>query len=246
MSQIVYLSNVRLSFPHIAEPQKQQGPKGERISYNAEFILTRDNPGWAAFHKVVNEMAIAKWGTNAAAVLQMCQGDRKKRCYGAGEEKINGKTFQPYDGYAGMLYISGGRNTMPQIIDPSGAAVDPANTMACQALARKMYGGCYVNAAVKPWLQENEHGRAVRCDLVAVQFFADGTPFGEGAVDASGMFGATPAAAAEVPGFGVVPGAPAAPAWAVPGAPAAAPVMPGVPFPGAVPPAPAGLPSFLS
>lgn len=237
MSELIFLSNVRLSFPHLAEPQRQQSENGERVSYNCEFILTPDNPGWAQFFKVVNEMALAKWGTNAAAVLQMVQQDRKKRCYGAGEEKVNQKTFQPYDGYPGHVFITAGRNTMPQIIDPQGQAVPPENTMACQAIARKMYGGCYVNAAIKPWLQENKHGRGVRCDLVAIQFFADGQPFGEGAVDASGLFGATPAAAA--------PAAPAAPQWAVPGAPAAPAGMPGVPFPGAQA-APGGLPSFLS
>lgn len=237
MSEIIYLSNVRLSFPHLAEPQKQQGENGERISYNCEFILPPSDPGFAKFWEVVNKMALEKWGADAAKILQMVQTDRKKRCYGAGEEKVNQKTFQPYDGYAGHVFITAGRNTMPQIIGPDGQAIPAENTMACQAIARKMYGGCYVNAAIKPWLQENKHGRGVRCDLVAVQFFADGTPFGEGAVDASGLFGATPAAAATPP---AMPGAPAGPAWAVPGAPAA---MPGVPFPGATA---APLPSFLS
>lgn len=223
MSEMIYLSNVRISFPHIAEPQKQMGENGERISYNAEFIMSPTDPSFIKFMEVVNKMAMEKWTVNAANVLQMVHGDRKKRCFGRGEEKVNSKTFKPYDGYAGMVYISGGRNTMPQIIDTGGQAVDPANTMACQALARKMYGGCRVNAAVKPWLQENKHGRGVRCDLIAVQFFADDAAFGEGAVDASGMFGAAPQAAA-----------PAAP-WATPG-------MPPAPFPGA----PGGLPSFLS
>jgi hypothetical protein len=95
--------------------------------------------------------------------------------------------------------------------------------MAYQQLARKMYGGCRVNAAVKPWLQDNKHGRGIRCDLIAVQFYLDDAPFGEGNVDASGMFGAV--AAGAMPGF----------------AAAHAPAMPAAPFPGA----PAGLPPFM-
>jgi hypothetical protein len=86
-----------------------------------------------------------------------------------------------------------------------------------------MYGGCRVNAAIKPWPQDNKHGRGIRCDLIAVQFAADDTPFGEGAVDASNLFGAVAGAPA---GFGAV-------------APAAA--MPAAPFG-----APTGLPSFLA
>ena len=225
---LVYLSNVRLSFPHIAAPQVQKNENGERISYNAEFILVPNDPAWARFHQVVMTMAVAKWNKDAQAVLNLVNQDRKKRCYGSGEEKVNQKTFQSYDGYAGHVFITAGRDKMPQIIDAQGNPIDPNNTMVCQAEARKLYGGCYVNAAVKPWLQENKHGRGVRCDLVAVQFYADGTPFGEGVVDASGLFGAAPAAAAQ---------APAAAPWG-------APAMPPAPFP-AAPAAPSGLPSFL-
>jgi hypothetical protein len=93
--------------------------------------------------------------------------------------------------------------------------------MAYQQLARKMYGGCRVNAAVKPWPQDNKHGRGIRCDLIAVQFAGDDTAFGEGAVDASNLFGAV--AGAPVPGFNTMAGNNA---------------MPAAPF--------AGLPSFLA
>lgn len=53
-----------------------------------------------------------------------------------------------------------------------------------------------VNAAVKPWLQDNKHGRGIRCDLIAVQFAGDDTPFGAGETDASALFGAVAAAPA--------------------------------------------------
>jgi hypothetical protein len=78
-----------------------------------------------------------------------------------------------------------------------------------------MYGGCRINAAVKPWLQDNKHGRGIRCDLIAVQFAGDDKAFGEGAVDASSM-------------FGQVAGAPAGMFGAA--APVAAPAMPFPPF----------------
>lgn len=228
MSDIIFLSNVRLSFPHLAEPQRQVNEQTgkERISYNCEFIMAQDHAGFQQFMQKYGALAVEKWKEHANTVMQMIQGDRKTRCYGRGEEKVNKKTFQPYDGYAGMGYISASRDKMPQIIDASGNPIDPNNTMACQAEARKMYGGCFVNAVVKPWLQENKHGRGIRCDFVAVQFFKDGAAFGEGAVDVSGMFGAAPVAPAAAPAM----------PWATP------PAMPAAPFPAP----PAGLPSFLS
>ena len=220
MSDVIFLSNVRLSFPHIIEPQRKVNEQTgkERVSYNAEFIMPQNHPGFAQFMQRYGVMAMEKWKEHANTVMAMIQQDRKSRCYGAGEEKINKKTFQPYDGYPGMVFISAGRDIAPQMIQADGSAIDPVNTMAYQQLARKMYGGCRVNAAVKPWLQENTHGRAIRCDLIALQFAADDTVFGEGNVDASGLFGAVagaPAGAptpAGLPSFLPQAAAPAAPA----------------------------------
>lgn len=220
MSDIIFLSNVRLSFPHLAEPQKQVNEQtGQtRISYNAEFLMPQDHPGFAQFMKRYGELALAKWAEHTNTVMQMIQVDRKLRCFGLGSEKVNKKTFKPYDGYDGHVYITAGRDQAPQMIQADGQAIDPSNTMAFQQLARKMYGGCRVNVAVKPWLQVNKHGNGIRCDLVAVQFAADDTAFGEGASDASSMFGNVGAAPAAPAAFG----------------------MPAAPFG-----APTGLPSFL-
>jgi hypothetical protein len=212
MSEIIYLSNVRLSFPHIAEPQRTRNEQtgAERVSYNGDFVMPPDHPGFAQFMQRYGQMAMEKWKEHAQAVMNLIQGDRKTRCYGRGEEKVSKKTFQPYDGYMGMVFISAGRDTPPQIIQGDGTPVDPVNTMAVQALARKLYGGCRVNVAVKPWLQENKHGRGIRCDLLAIQFAGDDKPFGEAAPDVSNVFGAVATQA----------GAPVA----------AAPVMPLPPF----------------
>lgn len=221
MSEVIFISNARLSFPHITEPQRNvnEVTGKERISYNCELILPADHAGFKQFMARYSVMAGEKWKEHANQVMQMIHADRKSRCYGQGTEKVNKKTFKPYDGYDGMVYITCGRDTPPQIIQADGTPIDPANTMAYQQITRKMYGGCRVNAAVKPWLQENTHGRGVRCDLVALQFAADDTPFGEGVVDASGMFGAVAAPAAGQPTPGGMP-------WMTP-----APTQPAAPAP---------------
>jgi hypothetical protein len=224
MSEIIFLSNVRLSFPHLAEPQKQvnETTGATRISYNAEFIMMQNHAGFQQFMQRYGELALEKWKEHAQTVMGMIQNDRKTRCYGVGTEKVNKKTFKPYDGYAdaGAVFITAGRDSAPQMIQADGSPIDPSNSMAYQQLARKMYGGCRVNAAVKPWVQDNKHGRGIRCDLIAVQFAGDDTPFGEGNVDASNLFGAV---AGGAPAFAAAPAA-----------------MPAAPFG-----APAGLPSFF-
>lgn len=232
MSELIYLSDVRLSFPNLAEPQKRKNEQTgeERISYNCEFIMAPNHPGFAQFMQQFAADAAEKWKAHAQAVMQMIMQDRKTRCFGQGSEKIKQATMTVYDGYAGNVFISCGNKNRPQIMDASGKPVDSDNTMAYQALARKLYGGCYVNAAVKPWVQENKHGRGYRCDLIAVQFLKDGAPFGDTAPDAAGLFGAVagaPAAGnpfgqpAATPGFFGQPaaGMPAPPVFGVPTTP---------------------------
>ena len=191
-SNVIFLSNVRLSFPHLTEPQKtvNEVTGSTRISYNAEFIMPESHPSFAQFLALYQRLMSESFAENAPVVMNMIAADRKLRCYGRGEEKVNKKTFTPYDGYAGNVYLTAGSERQPQVIQADGSPVDPTNTMAYQALTRAMYGGCKVNAAIKPWVQKNKHGHGIRCDLVAIQFANDDTPFGDGAPDVSGMFGA--------------------------------------------------------
>lgn len=194
MSEILMLTNACLSFPQLVEARAYQ--EGQPKKYSADLILDPAGEDWKKVMQAVMKTAQEKWGENAQAVLQMCQADRKLRAFGAGAEKVDKKTFKPYEGYEGKVYVSANNANPPQMIETSGKAVDPANTMAYQALARKMYGGCYVNAAIKFWVQDNKYGRGLRCELVALQFAKDGTPFGDSVPDASNLFGAVAAAPA--------------------------------------------------
>ena len=219
MSDIIYLSNVRVSFPQLVEPKKTTNEKGEvRTAWSADFILPPDSQQYKQVMQQYMTLASEKWKERAQTIMQMIQADRKSRCYGNGAEKVNKTTLLPYDGYEGNAYVSAISNRQPQMIQPNGQPVDASNSMAYQAIARGVYGGCYVNAAIRLWLQENTHGRVVRCDLVAIQFSKDGDAFGGGGADVTGMFGAV-------------------------AAPSAAPVhaaMPAAPFPGMP-----GMPSFM-
>jgi len=208
-AEILYISNARLSFPHLIEPQTQINAKGDkRVTWSADLIVPPDHQSLQQFMLAVQKVATDKWKEHANAVLQMVQGDRKNRCFGSGNEKVDKKTFQPYAGYNGHMYITAISTRMPQIIGADGKVIDPANSMAVQAAARRLYGGCRVNAAVQPWAQDNTHGRAIRCELIAVQFAGDDEPFGESVPDASGMFGAVQGPATHTPQAPGIPGLP--------------------------------------
>ena len=196
MSEIIMLTNTRLSFPQLVEPKAFM--EGGTKKYSADLIIDPASDDWKKVMAQVMKVAQEKWNDQAQQILQFVQSDRKLRCYGMGQEKVNSKTLQVYEGYMGMAYLTTSNANMPQMIETSGKAVDPTNTMAYQALARKLYGGARVNAAVKIWPQQNQFGRGIRCELVALQFAKDDEPFGDGSTDVSSMF--NPVAAAPAAG----------------------------------------------
>lgn len=196
MSNVIMLSNVRLSFPALAEARISKMFPNNPPMYGADFIMAPTHPGFAEFMKEYAAIASAAFKETAPQIMNMINNDKRARCFGKGEEKVNQTTFKMYDGYEGNVWISTKSKDMPQMIRADGKPA--ANTMEAQELARKMYGGCYVNAVVRPWARTNQN-KGLSCDLVAIQFAADGEPFGEGSVDVAPMFGAVQGAAAPAP-----------------------------------------------
>jgi hypothetical protein len=205
MANIVFLSNVRISFPQLVEAKASVQPSPEnpnpKKKFSVDCILTPDNPSFAKFMVEVQVIMAAKWADKAPAILNMINADRKLRCYGKGDEKVGLKSLAVHPGYAGNLFIGANNEDRPQMIRPDGSPVESSNQMEQVAIAKGIYGGCYANVAVSPWLQDNVNGRAVRCNLVAIQFLKDGEALGEAAADASAMFGAVAAPAVVFPGF---------------------------------------------
>ena len=212
MSEIIMLTNCRVSFPALVEARSST--EGGQKKFGCDLLIDPTSQDWAKIMQQVAATAQEKWGEHANAVLGMIQPDKRLRSFGAGTEKINKKTFAPYDGYPNMNYISAASANAPQAIGTDGRPVPSDNTMAYQAIARKLYGGAYANVAIKFWPQDNAHGRAIRCELVAIQFNKDGESFGEGTPDVSSMFGAVTAPAPANPNavpWGVSPAAMPAP-----------------------------------
>jgi hypothetical protein len=137
--EIIFAQNVQLSFPHLAEAYKgKMAAPGATAKFSADFILTPDHPALKSFMERYAELAQQKWAENAGVVMQMIQSDRKLRCFGPGSEKIDKKTFKPYQGYEGNYFIAASRENAPQMIRPDGSPVEPTNVMEYQTLARKV------------------------------------------------------------------------------------------------------------
>lgn len=190
MSDLIHLSNVRISFPHLVQKNEKQFGDGSFISeYSADFIMAPDHPDFIKLMKRINELALDKWKDKTSTVMNMINADRKSRCFGQGSERIHKTKLTVLDGYENMVFITAkNKKFAPQIIKADGSAVDPTNTLEFRELGSRIYGGCYVNAAVRPWVFAGQHGNRASCDLVAVQFLKDGEAFGAAPPDARGTF----------------------------------------------------------
>ncbi len=209
---MIMLPKARIAFAHLEKPHAP--PNSNDLKYSCDFLLDNNDPAhvqawndaWAAITQLANE----KWGEMSTAILQQIDSDPKLRGFGAGNNRVNKKDMQVLQGYAGMMYITAKSSNPPNLIGADGRAIDPTNAV---QKSKKPYAGCYVNGLVKIWLQDNQYGRGIRFDLIAVQFAADGESFGAVHVDADTAASyfrsipGAPAPVAQAPGQVPQPGA---------------------------------------
>lgn len=168
------LTNVRLSFPALFEAEDYQSDG--KFKYKATLLIPTDDPQKAKVDQVIVAIARENWKDKAAAILAANEGNPQKHCFIDGAKRA-------YDGYAGHWALSAARGRekgRPRIVDQQKNPLVAADG--------KPYAGCYVNASVEFWPQNNNHGKAVRCELLGVQFLRDGDAFSSGTVPSADDF----------------------------------------------------------
>jgi hypothetical protein len=156
---IIQLKNVRLSFPHLFQPQVQ--PDGKK-SHSANFLMTPDHPAKAELDAAIKAVASEKWAKKGDAELAALVA-AQRICLRDGNTKA-------YDGYPGNWFLSSSSKQRPEIYDKDGSAI-------LDESYGRPYGGCYVFAWVDVWAQDNQYGKRINATLMRVQFARDGDPF---------------------------------------------------------------------
>jgi hypothetical protein len=219
-SDPIMLRNVRLSFPALWTPRAFE--EGQPQKFEASFLL---DPSDATHNQLLHEL-----NARATAMLQAEYNGTVppgfKFCWGDGNEVAHKRPE-----YAGLWFVRSNNKTRPLVIDANRTPLAEADG--------RPYAGCYVNAQISLWIQDNKWGRRIGANLLGVQFVSDGEPFSGAMVASQDDFDVIEGPAGG--DFPVAPGAPAAPAPAAPAAPAPAapaPAAPAAPAP-AAPAAPA-------
>ena len=186
----IMLKNVRLLYG-AALFTPQRGPNGEgEPKHSATVGFPKDHPAVAAIKQGFQKVATEKWGAKAGDVYtQLKAGD--KLCLKDGDAKAD------KEGYKGNLYLSASNKLKPLVIDGMKQPLD--------ANSGKPYSGCYVNAEIELWAQDNKFGKRINASLRGVQFVRDGQRLAGGGVSSADDYEAIPDEAGE----GAKPAAPA-------------------------------------
>jgi hypothetical protein len=163
---IIHITEARLSFPALFE---KKGFKDGKPKFSAVFLL--DKKLCAKTIKAIQDgvafVHAAKWGKKQIKLLGTALRD--------GAEK------EDTDGYGeDVMFVTASNDKRVPIVnrDLSPLVEDDG----------KPYPGCYVNATIRLWAQDNEFGKRINASLKAVQFVKDGEPFGEGQTNPEEVF----------------------------------------------------------
>jgi hypothetical protein len=174
-ARIIKLNNVRLSFPALFTAKAMPNPDGSlgKAKFGAVFLLSKKaNLSDITKVKAAIEYVIKEDGKGKRPPLG-------KTCLRDGSEKPD------TDGYGEeVMFISASTDKRPGVVD--------RNLSPLVEQDGKPYAGCYVNATVRLWYQDNKFGKRVNASLRNVQFVKDGEPFGEKITAADEEFEAMP------------------------------------------------------
>ena len=152
----IKLQNVRLSFPSLFHKAVFEG---NETKYEATFLLDKEQHA-----DKIKELK--------SEISRRIKDDLKGSKLSADRICLKDGDEFDYAGYAGNMSFKAANTKRPLIIDRDKTPLTEDDN--------RLYAGCYVNAVVELWVQNNGYGKRINANLLGVQFFKDGEPFVDG------------------------------------------------------------------
>lgn len=167
------INNVRLAFPQLFKPATVNG-EGEP-AYSAALLLAADHAQLDAIRAAQESVGKEKWGDKWPQVKKEIAAKDRYALH-------DGDTKSNYDGFEGNFFLStrAKQSARPTVIDRNKTPLTEADG--------RPYAGCYVNASIELWAQDNAYGKRINAQLRGVQFLRDGDSFGGGSPASSDEF----------------------------------------------------------
>lgn len=161
----IMLKDVRLAFPKLFRAEQVNGQGDPK--FGATLIIAPDHPQLEDLRKIQDAVAKDKWKEKAAAIVKTLDKQDRLAVH-------DGDIKSQYDGFPGNFYVSANaqESAKPTVVDQA------RNPLAENS--GKPYAGCFVNASIEIWAQDNKFGQRVNCTLRGVQFLRDGDAFSAG------------------------------------------------------------------
>jgi len=159
----VRIDNVRASYPHIDKPWAKNEDDRPKFSITGLAPKETHDAAKALLVEQINALLTSsKIGKLAGEHKFLRNGDD------------SGK-----DEAEGMWVIKASENPdrRPSVRNQRG------NILAPDEIAEAIYPGCFVNILIRPWAQNNKHGKKINANLIGVQFAGNGERFGEAPID---------------------------------------------------------------
>lgn len=164
--KIIKLQNVRLSFPNLFKPKAMQA--GQEPKFGATFLLDDKQHAEliSQIEKMIERLSLDHFKKKVSL---------KQKCLHDGNEKSE------MEGYGdGVHFITSSTKRRPAVVNRDLSPITEEDGT--------VYPGCYVNATVQLWVQDNDYGKGVNAELRAVQFVKNGDSFGAAPVNAEDEF----------------------------------------------------------
>jgi hypothetical protein len=161
----IMLKNVRLSFPSLWQHETFGWESTGK--YGATFILDKET------HAGIIKEIKAQIDAMIKEELKQKSIPADKICLKDGDESGRPE-------YEGAYVIKTSSKKRPTVIDRDKSPLLEEDG--------KPYSGCYVNAIIDLWAQNNAFGKRANAGLLGVQFYKDGEAFGGGPIDVSEEF----------------------------------------------------------
>jgi Protein of unknown function (DUF2815) len=176
MALLIRLENVRLSFPQLFKARKFQDNEDSEPRFEASFLYDVEASGVRIFNMVNKQREGEKFypGPKGLAYLnhsisKMIEGKWPGKTKGV-KICLNDGNDKEYDGYEDMWVISAANKIRPTVVDQKNRPITADDG--------SIFGGCYVNAVIGWWAQDNKWGKRINCTLDAVQLLRSGEPLG--------------------------------------------------------------------
>lgn len=176
----VTLKDVRLTFPNLFEPDDFGGQGKPKFS--AAFLFAKDHPAAKAVMEACKQVAKDKWGGKAADIFKSMKASDKLALH-------DGDAKSQYAGYEGNMFVNASNDLRPTVVDGRRQPLHPQDG--------KPYSGCYVNAIIEVWAQDNQYGKRINASLLGVQFLRDGERLAGSSVASEDEFDEIPDAVSE-------------------------------------------------